>query len=74
MPEKILGTVVFNKDFDIYKQGDTVQITKAMYSPFGEMYFKISGTICWVSTKEVTNIDVVAARRCQYINIYKDAA
>jgi hypothetical protein len=75
IPDKELGTVTFKQDFtcevfgDSFTAGQTVQIGKAMLSPFGEGYYKVFGTKVWVTAKEVTDINVTMAQKRTYRSI-----
>ena len=74
-PDKDLGTVTFKQDYECnvfgnrFFSGEKVKVGKAMLSPFGEAYYKVFGTKVWVTTKEVTDIDVKMSQKRTYRSI-----
>jgi len=70
-----LGTVKFRNDYecnvfgDKFHAGETVKVGKSMLTPFGEAYFKVMGTKVWVTSKEVTNINVKMGQRRTYRSV-----
>ena len=74
-PDKDLGTVTFKHDYqcgvfgNTFTSGEKVNVGKTMLSPFGEAYYKVFGTKVWVSSKEVTDINVKMGQKRTYRSI-----
>jgi len=74
-PDKDLGTVTFKSDYecsvfgDKFAAGQTVNVGKSMLTPFGEAYYKVTGTKVWVTAKEVTDINVNMGQRRTYRSV-----
>jgi hypothetical protein len=70
-----LGTVTFKSNYecivfgDRFEAGQTVTVGKAMLTPFGEAYYKVLGSKVWVTSKEVTNINVKMGQRRTYRSV-----
>lgn len=75
VPDEDIGTVTFKSDYKCtvfgnnFFEGQTVKVGKAMLTPFGEAYYKIFGSKVWVTTKEVTNVNVKMGQKRTYRSI-----
>jgi len=74
--ETDLGTVTLSENYSssydgtFFQKGTILKIQKIMTSPTGKRFYKISGTINWISDKEVCNVNVANLSKRRTVTIY----
>ena len=71
-----LGTVTlsqkhqFLSDGTTFEVGEVFKVTKVVESPTGIRYYKLSGTIHWLSDKQVCNVNINNISKPRTVKIY----
>lgn len=76
VPDTDLGTVTLSQRYEsvyngtIFELGETYKVGKMMVSPTGIRYYKVFGTIEWLSDHQVCNVNVNNIPKLRAVKIY----
>ena len=75
-PETTLGTVTIREaytsffDGTVFSKGDVLNVGKILTSPTGKRFYKICGTINWISDNEVDSVNIANVPIRRTVKIY----